>query len=184
MIAPPKEQRILDVAFELFARHGFKKVTMSDLAEAADMSRPTLYAAFPNKEAVLEALGKAHCEKADAQTAADLPRLKTTEKKLRRLFEIWILEPFASIVDEPNGLDMLNIGVYAPAAHDDVYGRFQKQLLAILEPEMKGATMSAKDLAHIVTMATKGLKASSTSLKELERLTNGLIAMAIATGGL
>jgi hypothetical protein len=41
--------------------------------------------------------------------------------------------------------------------------------------------MTARDLAHLMTLATKGLKASTATVAELRRMTDGLIAMAIAT---
>lgn len=43
-------QRISDVATALFLRHGFDHVSVSDIAEAADVARPTVFAHFPRKE--------------------------------------------------------------------------------------------------------------------------------------
>ena len=41
---------ILDAASRLFHRYGYRKMTMSDVAEEARLSRPTVYQYFPNKE--------------------------------------------------------------------------------------------------------------------------------------
>ena len=178
-----KTDKILSVAYVLFNQHGFRKVTMSDIAEAAEMSRPTLYAAFPNKEAVFEGIATRHTARSEEDLAERLPRAKTLLAQLQVLFDVWILEPFASVIDSPSGLDMLgNAGTYAPAALADIYARFETHLTAILRPEMtRKRGMAAKDLAHIMTLATKGLKATTSTLAELKRLTDGLIAMAIAT---
>jgi AcrR family transcriptional regulator len=43
-------QRISDAATGLFLRHGFDEVSVSDIAEAADVARPTVFAHFPRKE--------------------------------------------------------------------------------------------------------------------------------------
>ena len=43
-------QRICDVATGLFLRHGFDQVSVSEIAEAADVARPTVFAHFPRKE--------------------------------------------------------------------------------------------------------------------------------------
>lgn len=179
----PKLEKIQTATFRLIHQHGFKKVTMSDIAEAAEMSRPTLYAAYSSKEAVLSAIAQRQAERGDAEIAAKLPRAKTLAAKLSVIFDIWILEPFASVVDSPNGLDLLaNIAVYAPEACEDLYARFEEHLVAVLAPEMtKKRGMSSRDLAHIMMLATKGLKASTTTLAELRRMTDGLIAMAVAT---
>lgn len=183
---PTKTDRILDAAFRLLRQHGYKKVTMSDIAEAAKLSRPTLYAEFPNKEAVLAALVARHNDESAAKTAAALPRAKTLAAQLAIIFDLWIVEPFASIADTADGLDLLsNIGTYVPEATDAVYTRLERQLVEVLEPAMKGGggkrPMSARDLAHILALATKGLKASTATVAELRRMIDGLIAMTVAT---
>jgi AcrR family transcriptional regulator len=179
-----KQAKILAAAYRLFHQHGFRKVTMSDIAEAAEMSRPSLYAAFANKEAVFGAIGRQHKAHAELLLAERLPKAHSLRAKLEVLFAVWIVEPFASVVDSPAGLDMLgNAAIYAPEAVAETYARFEQHLVAILKAELTGKRngMTARDLAHIMTLATKGLKATSTSVAELRRMTDGLIAMAIAT---
>ena len=43
-------QRISDAATALFLRSGFDQVSVSEIAEAADVARPTVFAHFPRKE--------------------------------------------------------------------------------------------------------------------------------------
>jgi AcrR family transcriptional regulator len=43
-------QRICDAATGLFLRRGFDQVSVSEIAEAADVARPTVFAHFPHKE--------------------------------------------------------------------------------------------------------------------------------------
>lgn len=49
-------QRVLDVAGDLFAEHGFDDVTMADIAQAADVARATVFNYFGSKRALIEAL--------------------------------------------------------------------------------------------------------------------------------
>src|SRR6266487_1206852 len=49
-------QRIVQAAREHFFSHGFRSVTMDDLAEELAISKKTLYAHFPSKTALLEAV--------------------------------------------------------------------------------------------------------------------------------
>lgn len=49
-------QRIVTAARRHFYAHGFRSVTMDDLAEELGMSKKTLYACFPSKAALLEAV--------------------------------------------------------------------------------------------------------------------------------
>jgi AcrR family transcriptional regulator len=49
-------QRIIVAAREHFLVHGFHNVTMDDLAEGLGMSKKTIYAHFPSKTALVEAM--------------------------------------------------------------------------------------------------------------------------------
>src|SRR5436190_2270303 len=53
---PGVRERIVGVARRHFLAHGFRGVTMDDLAEELGMSKKTLYAHFPGKTALLEAV--------------------------------------------------------------------------------------------------------------------------------
>src|SRR5207244_12326604 len=52
----PHRQRIVDAARTHFFNHGFRSVTMDDLAKELGISKKTLYAHFPGKIALLEAV--------------------------------------------------------------------------------------------------------------------------------
>lgn len=52
----PLPLRILAIARHHFMTHGFKNVTMDDLASAMGMSKKTLYAHFPSKANLLESV--------------------------------------------------------------------------------------------------------------------------------
>ena len=54
--APDGRQRIVDAARAHFFSHGFRRVTMNDLAAELGISKKTLYVHFPDKMAVLEAV--------------------------------------------------------------------------------------------------------------------------------
>ncbi|MEU1402192.1 TetR family transcriptional regulator [Streptomyces sp. NPDC005728] len=46
-------QALADAALELFLEHGYDKVSIRDIAEAADVSTTTLFKHFPSKEALV-----------------------------------------------------------------------------------------------------------------------------------
>ena len=56
MSAPSQDQRILEVAKELFTQRGFANVAVRDICRAADVTPPTLYYYFKNKEALFDAV--------------------------------------------------------------------------------------------------------------------------------
>src|SRR3984893_19097918 len=59
---PPKDQagdvkvRILDAAQRVFLKDGYQGAMLDEIAETAPASKPTIYAHFPGKEALFEAV--------------------------------------------------------------------------------------------------------------------------------
>ena len=179
----PKETRILDAAFTLFYQHGYRKVSMSDIAQASQMSRPTLYASFAGKEEIFAALVARQRDRNEAATAQRLPSATGLAAQLDCLFTIWVVEPAASVIDAPNGIDMMaNCGVYAPGALADIYAALEGHLAAVLASAMRSErTMRAADIAYILRVATTAIKASADSLPDLRHVVAGMITMAVAT---
>ncbi|MFZ4688919.1 MAG: helix-turn-helix domain-containing protein [Polymorphobacter sp.] len=64
-----RRARIVAAALQAFARYGYRRTTMADIAAAVGMSRPALYLVFPGKAAVFRAL--AEMLLADAMTGAE-----------------------------------------------------------------------------------------------------------------
>ena len=52
----PVEERILDAAGRVFLEHGFQGASVDEIAEAASAGKPTIYASFPNKQALFTAV--------------------------------------------------------------------------------------------------------------------------------
>lgn len=81
-------QRIIVESRRHFFAHGFRRVTMDDLAHEMAMSKKTLYACFPSKSALVEAVILEKFRNVDA----DLNRITSTSSSdclgaLRRLLE-------------------------------------------------------------------------------------------------
>lgn len=82
--ADERRAAIVESAIGVFARYGFRRASMEDLAEAAGMSRPALYQYFRNKAEIFragselmqaQALAAAEAAAADAADAGLAPRL-------------------------------------------------------------------------------------------------------------
>src|SRR5262245_8989070 len=58
-------ERILEATLEVLARSGPRKLSLSEVAAAAGVSRPTLYRWFPSKRALLQAFGRYEQRKYD-----------------------------------------------------------------------------------------------------------------------
>src|SRR5215510_6965760 len=76
----PTHERILAATLEVLGRAGPRRLSLSDVAAAAGVSRPTLYRWFPSKEALLEAFGAYEQAKFDAGIAAVIAGLAKTDR--------------------------------------------------------------------------------------------------------
>jgi TetR/AcrR family transcriptional regulator len=63
-------ERILNAAYECFARHGVRRTTMDDIAAAAEMSRAAVYQHVKNKDDVFRRLSSRMYGAASAEAAA------------------------------------------------------------------------------------------------------------------
>ncbi|NGN63519.1 TetR/AcrR family transcriptional regulator [Streptomyces sp. A7024] len=85
----PRQQRsqhtydaILGAAAQLFERDGYAKATTNHIAERAGVSIGSLYQYFPNKDALLYALGEQHMRHLVAEMDGVLESLRRTEPPL------------------------------------------------------------------------------------------------------
>lgn len=170
---------VLREAQRLILKFGYQKVTMTDIAKACHISRTTLYKSYPNKESIIVGLINEALESNVKSTEKLLMEKASLKSKLARFFDIWTIQPAASVIELDTGRDILmNVSTYAPEAVEHHYVVFEKMLEALIRGEMKNQEhISSEDLAHIFMMASKGLKASAENIEDLKRMINGLITV-------
>lgn len=137
---------LLDAAKGLFARHGYKKVSMSDIAMAAGVTRPTVYAYFPNKDEVLNAViereGREVVEAgmknldANAVAPAQIAQMYTAVEK--QIMENTILKEIAA-----RDMDVLTPDVITIAMRFESI--ITEELARILEQGMEEGTIARTD---------------------------------------
>jgi AcrR family transcriptional regulator len=71
----PERRRpmVLDAAFELFLERGYDGTSMEAIARATGVTKPVVYACYPSKEALFNALLRREEERVLAEIAAALP---------------------------------------------------------------------------------------------------------------
>ena len=75
--SPPSANRVISAARKQFFTHGFRTVRMDDIADELGMSKKTLYAHFPSKTALVQAI----MQEKFSEVEADLTRLKSTNEQ-------------------------------------------------------------------------------------------------------
>jgi len=95
-------ERILEATVEVLARSGPRKLSLSAVADAARVSRPTLYRWFPSKKALLDAFGRYEQRKYDdgiADAVAGLEGEPRLEAVLRFIVEFQHAYSLRRLVD-------------------------------------------------------------------------------------
>lgn len=73
---------LLQAAESCFERYGITRTTMDDIAEAAQVSRPTLYRYFGDRDSLLRVIAGRRAEMVQAKTTAFLEKQRTLSDKL------------------------------------------------------------------------------------------------------
>lgn len=160
---PPVDRRleILDAAQACFARAGFHRTTMQDIASEAGMSVGNLYRYFASKDAVIAGLS----ERDRAQAAADFGALEHAEDFLsafRRLGEKYFR-------DEPRERAIVCLEIWSEATRNPAVAEhcaaFEAEMLgrmseAFGRAQARGAiaaTLPPEALARMVMTIADGL---------------------------
>ncbi len=95
---PAKRAAILEAAKSLFAQNGFDGVSMDQIAQAAGVSKLTVYSHFGDKDGLLSAVVQAHCDQEVPlqlfEPAPDVP-LQERLLDIARAFFTMICDPHA-----------------------------------------------------------------------------------------
>jgi AcrR family transcriptional regulator len=180
-----KEEHVLTAAREVFMRYGFKRATMSDLADAAQMSRPALYLIFSSKEDIFRALITQIFTELLREVREEVSKSEEVADQLTGAFEVWCVRPFEMIQVSPDAKDILESG-YAFATEITVraFADFEAILADVLRPLVSAQAdppLSSEQLAHILTTAAQGFKESASSAAQLRQLIKGLTTIVLAS---
>lgn len=176
-----RQIQILEVSQRLFLHFGFQKVTLSDIAKELNVSRPTVYQAFPNKEEIFLAL----LESFYAETLKRITEVRESNdplrEKLNKAIEIWVVEPFQLIHSSPGAQELMNCGF--PFAQDTLangYAAFGEQLRMILDEANFAGHLPNSDLAHLLAVSLRGFKPLAKDVTELRTWIGHLIKLILA----
>lgn len=106
-VSPPGDEsssrgRILSATAEVLGKNGMTKLSLSEVAAHAGVSRPTLYRWFASKKDLLDAFvvwERKHYEHAVAEATADLPVNQRLDAALRIIVEYQQSYPGLRMVD-------------------------------------------------------------------------------------
>jgi AcrR family transcriptional regulator len=164
-----RRSQIVAAATPVFLRYGFARTTMGDIAQAAGLTRPTLYLTFPDKESVFQVVVETMIEEKLAQISTGIAGVPTIREKLLYACNAWAAEGYELVQAHPDARDMFDLGFKSVCAG---YAAFQDLIAGIIGEALGQSpiTVSSTDLARSIVYALKGFKdvaADATDLRTL-----------------
>jgi AcrR family transcriptional regulator len=180
--------RILDAAMLVFRRHGFRRSSIEQAAEAASLTRQALYHHFKSNEALFRAVIERLHENA---LAAEIAAAHAAEKAGGGLAEILIAEVsgrlrhlVASLEGSPHVEELFSEHLVQARDLYQKYGAFYAEALAATidrvcrkQRLMLRDGMTSRELARCVEMAVNGAKSMHPAMQPADAFLRDLAIM-------
>ncbi|MGD9864366.1 MAG: TetR family transcriptional regulator [Pseudodonghicola sp.] len=159
----PRQVAILHSAMQAFARYGFRKTSMDDIARGAGMSRPALYLHYRNKEDIYRGLMEFYYDHAAHAIADALEGAGSVAERLAAAFAAQGGEAAELMITSPHGREILDAGF---ALAGDVVAAGEARLAVVYAVWLAHAaetgqvrlTGEPEEIAATITSALKGIK--------------------------
>jgi len=107
-IALRKRAAILQAAIALFRRYGFRKTSIDQIADAAHVAKPTVYAHFADKDALFVAVCDAVMEQVLSATESARRANERTEERLAAMIAAKFTYIFEVVHASPHAAELLD----------------------------------------------------------------------------
>jgi AcrR family transcriptional regulator len=169
--ADVRQLAVLDAAVGVFARYGFRKTSMEEVARAAGVSRQGLYLQFANKEELFrKAVEHSLSNQLNSALAALARKSESLEVRLIAACDAWSGRFVGSLGADASDLMCASTSL-AGAILTHYETEFEMAVArAIADSPLDGfcttAGLCPADLAHALHATARGLKQSSASREE------------------
>jgi AcrR family transcriptional regulator len=161
-----KRHRVLDGAMRVFLSYGYQRVTMDDIARAAEMSRPALYLLFRNKADIYRAIGARMFDISSQAIDRVLAQDGGLGERLNIVIDQIMIEMMCQITDSPHGAELLDLknslaADMVEAWHRRSAGQFRGAIeseAARLGINLPDRGLSAEGLAELLMDGLEGMK--------------------------
>jgi AcrR family transcriptional regulator len=164
------QEQILQTAKQLFQLHGFRRVTIDDIAKAIGKARSSLYYYYKTREEILEAVIAAEILELMTTVTLAVNKAASAEEKIKtffltRLQLVFEKRGFFNSLDE--GIDVAEISGYQKAKfaiHLDIWQREGALLGQIITEGIRHGELTVlnskdqEDLIFVLLSSLRGLK--------------------------
>lgn len=173
-----KQERILEIAIDVFTRYGVRRATMGDIAERAGISRQTLYSSYANKDDILAAAVRHAANKTMEAITCAWQSADAIADKLDIYFQRAVVDYFDLLSQMPDADDLLTgFSESGAAVIEEAEARKADALASQLEPyakQLEAAGMTVMDLADFIQSSSASFKYAARDKTHLNRLLKSL----------
>ena len=168
------ERTVIEAAIGAFVRYGAKKTTMADIAEAADVSRQTVYALFGDKDGIIVASIRYVTDRSLAAARTRLEGAASLSGKLDAYFAETVTKSFELLQTAGDAEDL--ISGHNKAGKAEITHSHQRhkdlvaEILAAHEVTVANSGQSHIELANFVVIAAMAIKYSASDRAEFDSL--------------
>jgi TetR/AcrR family transcriptional regulator, transcriptional repressor of aconitase len=158
-------KQIIDAAASCFAEYGYDKTTFDDVAQKAGISRALIYTYFKSKQEFFFIMIDEQHKKYLLQSQKVLDSNLSNKEKLRKIIDIWIIDPHRIIYKSP----LPNIWLKPVKSIQESEKLLREDFINSLSP------LIGQDLAEVIVYSFKGLLDDKPLIDVLEKRTDILI---------
>ena len=171
------EDKVVDAAIATFIRYGARKTAMSDIADAAGVSRQTLYDLFGSKNELVEAAIARNTDLVLGEIARRLAGITDLAEQLDVYLTETVVQSFERLQTSEDVEDLISGHNEAGRAAIAVsHQRHRKVVLELLKPysgQIEQSGQTVKDLAAFLVRTAMALKHCGTR-RELNSMLKSL----------
>ena len=174
-----RRQSIVSAATGVFLRYGYARTTMEDVAAAASLSRPALYALFPKKDGIFAAVVQEMNNRKMAELRLAAKTMRSFERKLHHYCEHWGAHGVELMEIHPDAQDLFDI---ARPAVQEMYQEFIRFLAELLSDGMAHSRLkwSPLLLARNLAFAMRGFRDAAKNGAEMRQMIAQEVDMLLA----
>ena len=179
-MASETEKKIVDGAIRTFVRLGARKTSMADVAEAAGVSRQTVYDIFGNKDELIVASIRQVTEENLSNVRDRIARCRTLEERLNAYFDETVVKSFRLLQSSGDPEDLISgHNVAGKSAIEESHRHHEKVIADVLAPYEASITShgeSVAGLAHYLVTVVMSFKSTASDQRDLKNLLASLTA--------
>lgn len=160
---PEEVDHTLLTALQVFFRYGYRKTSLDDIAQAAGVSRQTLYQRYTNKEKLFVAAVEVKLKKSlmDCAEIADADT-HNVETQLLKMFDVWC-GPYLDLLElSPHASEIMSV---SNELVGDCCEENQAKILVLVDavlkkhnvPRIKDKSVTSQNIAETLGYLGKGI---------------------------